>query len=66
MARTLRFAFSAKMERNAFFSSSSFPHFERRVSNVYLREDDDEDDDDEYDNNDEKSFSPLFAKIHFF
>jgi len=54
------------MERNAFFSSSSFPHFERRVSNVYLREDDDEDDDDEDDNNDEKSFSPLFAKIHFF
>jgi len=54
------------MERNAFFSSSSFPLFERRVSNVYLREDDDEDDDDEDDNNDEKSFSPLFAKIHFF
>ena len=54
------------MERISFFSSSSFPHFERRVSNVYLRQDDDEDDDDEDDNNDEKSFSHLFAKIHFF
>ena len=58
------------MERISFFSSSSFPHFERRVSNVYLREDDDdEDNDDDVDDDnddDEKSFSLLFAKIRFF
>jgi len=57
------------MERISFFSSSSFPHFVRLcVSNVDLRDedDDDEDDDDEDDNDDEKSFSLLFAKIHFF